>query len=1303
MGSHNSKQKKSYTVEQAEARAPTAFVPQSTPAPAPTPVADPAPSVFNTEMVPKWINESQFVEILRENVPQFSKIQSFNVKAAVAAGENYATLMLRVSIQAELTDKTVKPISLMMKVPHDIPGMEQMLEMKNFFDIENEAYLDMLPKLEKLYKSKGLDITFAPRAYKFKESLKTEPKLANTVLMYDLGQDGYKNVNRRECLNVEQTKFVLRKMAQYHAGSATYMSIHGPFSDLLSEGWIVAGDEKAKAMANAMFAPIQKIFLDNLNCYENCEQYREKLEKYFGNMLETLSQISQPDPSEFNVMAHGDCWVNNLLFKFDPNGKMIDMIFVDFQNPRYGHPACDLNYFIMTSVHLDHKLKYFDYFVKYYHDQLIEHLKLLDYKERMPKLMELQMQMYKYGAHAFLASFMVLPMVLLDPTESATFENFLGADDSALNFKKLMYTNKRYKQYVEQILPWLDNRGLLEPYETNTQPIKATTVASTPTATKADVDSIVPDWVTSDYFKDKLKGQIADLKDIQDFRVKKATSAGDNYSSLMLTVDIDYQTLSGKVESTSLMLKIPPGTGPGKSILDLMLTFKKEIAMYKDVIPELEQLYAQAGHPVVFGPKYYQIPNEPDEDRILLQNLRVAGFKNADRLQGLSTEETECVLAKLAQLHAASAQLYVTKGPYVDCLDKSVYNERTRPIFESPINERFKQSCMDALKNIKGSEDYAHKVEKIITNMFELEQKAGIYDPTQFNVMNHGDCWTNNVMFAYGPKGEITDTLFVDFQRSHFNSPACDLYYLLLSSPSFDIKIEKFDYFVRYYHTELKRNLELLKYPRHIPSLRELHNILLANPLPAVTTVAQVMAAVLLDPTDNASMDTMMGDSEESKEFMYKFYNGDRYRKHVEVLYPWLNHKGLLDIVDVTEKCSDDLKLDWLNFQDFSEIIAAKEPQFEKILGGTLALATKPGDNYASKIIQVEIKAQLKDQSTKTYSYILKVQINDEIDENSAFNMFPRELEVYGKYLPAFELLYEKAGLSVTFSPRSYRFNKTIAADYLLMDNLQSDGFKMMDRTNCLDLEHTKSVLKKLAQWHAASLRYKELNGPYPVTYNDGNINDRTRDIFISIFEPNNRAFERVVDEYNGVEEYRHKLDAILENFVDIIIEDGRVDEQEFNVLNHGDLWTNNVMFQHNERGQLQETYLLDHQCPKYGSPALDLLFFLMSSTQLDIKMDKFDYLIRWYHENLIEHAKLLKCTGFLPNLKALHIILLKHPILAAGTVIGTLSLFLEEPTEDPFASDDAILEHRFRNKLYKAQFERLMPWLNKRGLLDIA
>ncbi|KAH8232280.1 hypothetical protein KR032_003284, partial [Drosophila birchii] len=418
------------------------------------------PEIDQSHLLPKWLNETQFEELLAANVAQFSKITDFRMKAAMAPGENYATLMLRISIDVELTDKSTKLVSFMMKIPHDNPQMEQMLQLANFFTTENLAYIDFLPKMEELYKAKGLDIRFAPRAYRLKAD--KEPKLANTVLMNDLGQDGYKNFNRLNCLNLEQSKFALKKLAQFHAASAMMVQAYGPYPEVFVLGSMGKDIKVIMQFLEAMIGSFRTAFLANLKNFENGERYREKLEKSLGALTTAFMQVGIVDPAEFNVLNHGDCWMNNLLFKVGSQGELEDMIFVDFQNPKYGAPTMDLVYFILTSVHIDYKLDYFDYFIRHYHEQLTQHLDLLGYTGRQPTLRELHIGIIKNGGWGLFPTISVLPVVLLESTAAATLENFMSENEAGNNFKNLLYANSRYKRYINRILPWLENRGFLE-------------------------------------------------------------------------------------------------------------------------------------------------------------------------------------------------------------------------------------------------------------------------------------------------------------------------------------------------------------------------------------------------------------------------------------------------------------------------------------------------------------------------------------------------------------------------------------------------------------------------------------------------------------------------------------------------------------------------------------------------------------------------------------------------------------------------------------------------------------------------
>lgn len=95
--------------------------------------------------------------------------------------------------------------------------------------------------------------------------------------------------------------------------------------------------------------------------------------------------------------------------------------------------------------------------------------------------------------------------------------------------------------------------------------------------------------------------------------------------------------------------------------------------------------------------------------------------------------------------------------------------------------------------------------------------------------------------------------------------------------------------------------------------------------------------------------------------------------------------------------------------------------------------------------------------------------------------------------------------------------------------------------------------------------------------------------------------------------------------------------------MNHGDFWANNIMFQYDAFGKIKETYLVDYQIPKYGSPAQDLYYFLLSSAKFELKLKEFDFFIKIYYDNLVEHLRLLKYPKNIPKLNDIHAMLYKY------------------------------------------------------------
>lgn len=96
-----------------------------------------------------------------------------------------------------------------------------------------------------------------------------------------------------------------------------------------------------------------------------------------------------------------------------------------------------------------------------------------------------------------------------------------------------------------------------------------------------------------------------------------------------------------------------------------------------------------------------------------------------------------------------------------------------------------------------------------------------------------------------------------------------------------------------------------------------------------------------------------------------------------------------------------------------------------------------------------------------------------------------------------------------------------------------------------------------------------------------------------------------------------------------------------FTVMNHGDIWLNNMMFKFDDANNPIDVSMIDYQTPFWASPANDILYFLISSVADDIKVDQFDEFIEFYHEQLATSLKRLNYDQHIPTLAELHIDLL--------------------------------------------------------------
>lgn len=196
--------------------------------------------------------------------------------------------------------------------------------------------------------------------------------------------------------------------------------------------------------------------------WKGCEQYATKLQKLVHQVIEKAFDIFTWNENDFNVLTHGDAWINNFLFKYTNDGKLEDCLMVDYSVGYFGQPGIDLVYLLYGSTSDDIKEKEFDLLIHNYHSELVNILKRLGYKKKLPTILDLQISVLRKGLYGLMFSIFLIPIRLLEDVENADLGSLLGSSDEAKAFRKQMFSSPAYQKRMSYLLDYFNRKGLLE-------------------------------------------------------------------------------------------------------------------------------------------------------------------------------------------------------------------------------------------------------------------------------------------------------------------------------------------------------------------------------------------------------------------------------------------------------------------------------------------------------------------------------------------------------------------------------------------------------------------------------------------------------------------------------------------------------------------------------------------------------------------------------------------------------------------------------------------------------------------------
>ncbi|XP_031621374.1 uncharacterized protein LOC116339561 [Contarinia nasturtii] len=243
---------------------------------------------------------------------------------------------------------------------------------------------------------------------------------------------------------------------------------------------------------------------------------------------------------------------------------------------------------------------------------------------------------------------------------------------------------------------------------------------------------------------------------------------------------------------------------------------------------------------------------------------------------------------------------------------------------------------------------------------------------------------------------------------------------------------------------------------------------------------------------------------------------------------------------------------------------------------------------------------------------------------------FAREADFYTKVMPCFDKFQKEKSLSKDDQFLSYPkcYGATIDHENehyaIILEDLRPQQFKMWPKVKTSPIENARLSMREIGKFHALSFAMKDQRPQEFAEFK------KFTDLFKHFFESKTSQvmLETSYDQAIAAlkrEDHKNILRKLKDNFLEYF--DECLNEKSanyFGVICHGDFWNNNILFKFDENDIAQDIRCLDWQILRYGSPAIDIVYNLFTSTDKTLRDKDYDNLLQLYYKSLSKTIRLL-------------------------------------------------------------------------------
>jgi Ecdysteroid kinase-like family len=260
------------------------------------------------------------------------------------------------------------------------------------------------------------------------------------------------------------------------------------------------------------------------------------------------------------------------------------------------------------------------------------------------------------------------------------------------------------------------------------------------------------------------------------FTTSLASNVGDGFMGLLLRVIItgprEINGGSVKNDSLALIVKMPPDSQERREQFKSIPIFEREALFYEKIFPLFVEFQRERGiteetDGFFAAPRCYKIIADAEHQNyaMILEDLKITGYQLFDKHKVIDYDHVTLLVQKLARMHALSFAIR-DQEPELFAEMHSLKDVMIEHMIDTTSQfEKMMQMGVDrAIKTLDpvADEEKIEKLTKLRNEIIKtLEFCASHEEAEPFGVLLHGDCWNNNMMYAYD---EVSFFLF-DFSK----------------------------------------------------------------------------------------------------------------------------------------------------------------------------------------------------------------------------------------------------------------------------------------------------------------------------------------------------------------------------------------------------------------------------------------------------------------------------------------------------------------------------------------------------------